>query len=171
MLVTIICDASFCPDTGVAGYGYWIASNRGKRGGSGAMKGTCANNTVAEMQAVVNALHVAVKSELVQAGDTVLIQTDCYGAIDTFNGFRKKIHAEEKSTVEAFLKVKTEAQVIVDFRHVKGHTRQTGARFATNRKCDQDARAHMRKARKNFLTLKRQEDGTSELHGEGPGSN
>lgn len=30
MLVTIVSDASFCVDTGAAGYGIWIACDRGK---------------------------------------------------------------------------------------------------------------------------------------------
>lgn len=35
MKVTIIADASHCGNTGATGYGFWIASDRGKRNGGG----------------------------------------------------------------------------------------------------------------------------------------
>lgn len=154
MLVTIICDASHCPETGVAGYGFWIASGRGKRGGKGVMRHSCATNTVAEMQAMANALYVAVRLELVQAGDTVLVQTDCLGAIDGLIGMRKKMLDQEHDVVTAFFRIKSEARITIDFRHVKGHTKEPGARFAANRACDKDAREQMRKARARFLINK-----------------
>jgi ribonuclease HI len=86
MRVTIIADASFCPNTNVAGYGYWIATERGKQGGGGEMKGRVEGNIAAEMQAVANALHIALRLTLVQQKDEVLIQTDCMAAIDAFEG-------------------------------------------------------------------------------------
>lgn len=91
MRVTIIADASFCPDTNVAGYGYWIACERGKDGGGGEMKGRVESSLIAEMQAVVNALYISIRKNLVQANDHVLLQTDCEGAILKFKTGKKCI--------------------------------------------------------------------------------
>lgn len=75
MLVTIIADASYCPNYNVAGYGYWIVCDRGSDGGGGPLgKGNkVENSTVAEMMAIVKALYKACQSNLVQVQDVVLI--------------------------------------------------------------------------------------------------
>src|SRR3954466_14648311 len=97
MNVTIITDASYCPNTKVAGYGFWIASNRGKFGGGGQMITTeIVNATAAEMMAVANALHHAAMQEAVQQGDHILFQTDCMGAVDAFNRTRILINEQER---------------------------------------------------------------------------
>lgn len=38
MRVTILADASHCPTTKAGGYGYWIASERGKKGAPAPLK-------------------------------------------------------------------------------------------------------------------------------------
>ena len=99
MLITIITDASHCPETKVGGYGYWLASKRGKKGGSGTFKGTVETSSLAEMMAVANSLHIAIADHIVQMDDHVLIQTDCEAAIQAFGHLRKLTPAEIK-TVE-----------------------------------------------------------------------
>lgn len=147
MRVTIIADASFCPDTKVAGYGFWIASERGKQGGDGAMRGQCANNIVAEMQAVANALHQGLKLGLIQHSDFVLIQTDCEPAIQAFDGTRTKLIEQEEECCNLLTTLQTRFGLAFEFRHVKGHSGNTEARFAANNRCDKAARKAMRKAR------------------------
>lgn len=68
MRVTIIADASWCPDTYLGGYGFWIASERGKMPGEGVFKRKCNNSCEAEAMALVNALHVGIKNNLVHKG-------------------------------------------------------------------------------------------------------
>lgn len=147
MRVTIIADASFCPDTNVAGYGFWIASERGKQGGGGEMKCRVDGNIAAEMQAVVNALYIAHRLQLVQAADEVLIQTDCMAAIDAFEGKRRNLPAQEWEAVKVLRRLRSDHSLRVVFRHVKGHTGKKEARFVTNHLCDKRAKEAMRRAR------------------------
>lgn len=151
MNVTIITDASYCPNTKVAGYGFWIASNRGKFGGGGQMITTeIVNATAAEMMAVANALHHAAMQEAVQQGDHILFQTDCMGAVDAFNRTRILINEQERLVWRYFTRILQQYALTANFRHVKGHTRRPEARFVTNNCCDKRAKEHMRAARATF---------------------
>ncbi len=146
MNVTILADASHCPETKAGGYGYWIASARGKKGGSGALKGSISSSTLAEMMAIANAIHHAIKFGLVQAQDVLLVQTDCESAIFAFSKKRKGSE-EEKKVVEYVLRVVRLLSLAIEYKHVKGHTNSSKARFAANNACDRAARKAMRRAR------------------------
>lgn len=76
MNVTIFADASWCPEYKVGGYGFWIASARGKAGGGGALKEPVDTATIAEMMALCNALAIGVRKRLVMPADIVLMQTE-----------------------------------------------------------------------------------------------
>ena len=151
MNVTILADASHCPQTLAGGYAFWIASQRGKLAGSGPLKGRIANSTVAEMMALANAFHQSIMKGLVHPYDTVLFQTDCIAAIDAFEVTRS-LTLDEKVVVEYLHNIANRADIVVKFKHVKGHTKRgNGARFAANRKCDEQARAAMRKQRGRII--------------------
>lgn len=111
------------------------------------MKDFVLNNIVAEMQAVANSLHTALKSGLVQAGDEVLLQTDCVPAIDAFESKRVRLVAAEHEVVTVLHQLQERFQLAITFRHVKGHSRLRGARYTTNKLCDRRAKDAMRKAR------------------------
>lgn len=147
MRVTIIADASFCPETQAAGYGFWIACERGKKGGGGEMKDLLSSNIAAEMQAAVNALHIAIRCELVKAADEVLIQTDCMAAIDAFEGKRRNLAPHEKVAVDVMHRLRIQHCLSLVFRHVKGHSGRKEARYVTNHMCDKRAKEAMRLAR------------------------
>lgn len=148
MRVTIIADASHCTDTQAAGYGYWIASERGKHGGGGFIRQKVSGSIAAEMMALINAVAIAVKRELLQKGDHALLQTDCQGAIDAFTGLRKRLSQHEKDAREIFYELKQGTGFTISFRHVKGHTSNPEARFVTNNLCDARAKKGMRLARR-----------------------
>ena len=149
MNVTIIADASWCPEEHVGGYGYWIASGRGKFGGGGQCMngGVVTSSIVAEMQAMCNALYIALDRALVMAGDEVLIQTDCMAAIQAFQGLRHNLVEQERSAVQYMHRVATRFGLVLRYRHVKGHTSNDDARSVTNRLCDKRAKESMRAAR------------------------
>ena len=147
MNVTIICDASYCPDTKVGGYGFWIASERGKRGGKGLIKVQMESSLIAEMVAVCSSLHRAWQLSLIKPLDEVLLQTDCQSAIDIFEGKRGERQGQQLIYVNHFKDCLEEFGISVRFRHVKGHTNLTGARYYINRRCDKDAYEQMRIAR------------------------
>jgi ribonuclease HI len=157
MRVTIIADASHCPDTRAAGYGFWVASERGKRGGGGSMRGTVDSSSAAEMMACVNALFHGCFMGLVQPGDHVLVQTDCIAAIQAFEGQRNSLTKDEREAVRSFRSLRKEKSVSVSFRHVKGHTKRTEARYVTNNLCDKRAKEGMRRSRAVLLKEKRSE--------------
>lgn len=146
MKVTIIADASYCPEHKVAGYGYWIASNRGKKPGQGEFKNLISGNVAAEMMALCNALHDALIAELVQRGDEILFQSDCIPAMDAF---QRGVSTSEDETqaIAVMNKLLEQFDLIADWRHVKGHSGRKEARFVTDTACDQRARRAMRKAR------------------------
>lgn len=149
MRVTILADASHCPDTKAGGYGYWVASERGRKGGSGALKGKILTSTLAELMAVANAVYEGVSHGLIQPNDILLIQIDCESAIFAFTGKRKSSEAEH-AVVRYIATLSISMNLVIEYRHVKGHSSRTEARFAANRKCDRSARKEMRKARVNM---------------------
>lgn len=150
MLVTLLTDASWCPETHAGGYGFWIATQRGKLGGSGRFRELCNSSSVAEMMAIVNGVYAAVKHELFQPGDKLLIQTDSKDAIGGFlyglgcgsvqhQGAINYLH----SVCQAYSINVLEGTL--EFRHVKAHRpSKLGNRYAANNLCDETAKKHMR---------------------------
>lgn len=153
MLVTIIADASYCPQHKVAGYGYWIVSDRGSSGGGGPLaKGLPVHNsTVSEMMAIANALYVALKEGYATINDHILIQTDCIAAIDAFTFKRTNLNEHESIVVKTLNQYMLQYSLNFRFKHVKGHTNNKQARFVTNNICDERARSEMKKLRKLVL--------------------
>jgi ribonuclease HI len=156
MSITIVADASYCPDHKLAGYGYWIASSRGKQAGGGVcgISGEVANNTVAEMMAVCNALWHALKSNLLQSGDRLLIQTDCLAAIGAFDGSRSSLNQQERDAVHYMRNASSRYDIEIFYRHVKGHSATMDARSESNRRCDAKAKECMREERSRYVASK-----------------
>ena len=154
MLVTILTDASRCPDTGASGYGYWIASGRGKRPG-GAVLGEGGRTpciTTAEMMAVANALTVAINAGLVQRGDDVLVQSDSTAATDTLKGRHSRhvcgVTDKMVEVKEYVRRLALEHDLTLEYRHVKAHTGRQDARSLANEHCDRRAKKFMREVRR-----------------------
>jgi ribonuclease HI len=147
MWITIIADASYCPNTGATGYAFWIASQRGKRGGAGIPACAVVNNNAAEIIALLAALNDACKVGLVREGDFVLLQTDCQAAIKALKGVRLHITKQETSLVSWFNNFVSEHKLHIQIRHVQGHTGRKDSRFVANNICDEKARRNMRLAR------------------------
>lgn len=143
-------DASHCPDTKVAGYGVWVASQRGKRAFDGAFKTTIDNATIAEMAAITNALYMGIKSGLIVSWDEVLVQTDCIAAILAFTGARNPAHSEERKIIDKQKELIVLYDITVRFKHVKGHSDNPGNRYVSNNICDRKAKTNMRNARQRF---------------------
>jgi len=157
MRVTLLADASFCPNTRIAGYGFWIAAARGKLPGHGVFKTLCRDNVVAEMRAIVYAMRAGMQHGVIQKHDELLIQVDCLAAISAFDGSRTELNEEEKAVHRYFKDLKRQGSFEIEWRHVKGHSSTTDARSLSNNSCDRRARREMRKARDAFL-LKENED-------------
>lgn len=147
MRVTLMCDASYCNTYKVAGYGFWIASERGKAGGGGSMARQVGNNNIAEMMAICNTVWEGIRRGLLQHGDELLIQSDCLGAMGKLRFVQTKASKEERDVITYFERIVRQMNFTVNFRHVKGHTSLAGNRYAANRQCDKIAKQAMRKAR------------------------
>lgn len=153
MLVTVITDASYCSETGAAGYGYWVVSERGRASGGGKFSYKAESSLDAEMKAIVNGIYIALREGIAQEGDRVLVQTDCQGAILFFEqvprskGRQKQYTSERRLVHRWFADLVYNSRLRVDFRHVKGHTSAPGSRFYANRICDQLARSSMKEMR------------------------
>ncbi|KVH64440.1 hypothetical protein WS89_03930 [Burkholderia sp. MSMB1072] len=146
MLVTIIADASWDPETGAGGYGYWSVSQRGRHSAGGALKSLARNNNVAEMMAVVNGVHMAFAHQIAMPGDSLLAQTDCQAAILAFEG-KRLLSVDERMIVEGLNRLIDANRADIRFKHVKGHTRGDVPRLWVNNHCDGLAKTGMRQAR------------------------
>lgn len=158
MNVTLIADASYCPDTKVGGWAFWLACRRMKDGRSGKFDSELVDNNDAEMQALCRGLQWGLVHDAIHNGDDLLLQTDCQAAIQAFTGHRKLVKANELKTLEFFHAMVSTFQLSVTFKHVKGHSGRSDARHVTNAICDRLARKNMRVARKNFY-IKRIKEG------------
>ena len=141
MRVTIITDASWCPDQKVGAFASWIRFEDNQLVQyCTAFKKKARSATEAEYWAVVNSIVIAQKKAK-KPLRYLLIQTDCQAVIDEFKG--RGAHIQRLlATLGAGLKI--------EFRHVKGHTKKegfTGARFYCNRWCHAMAIKKMRTLR------------------------
>lgn len=131
---TVICDASWCPETGAGGWAAWATttSSTGKVARQylhGSFRDNPNGSLQAEVWAMKNGIHIAKKlMKQHRSGGVLLAQSDCVGAI----------------------KEVSEGIDDIVFRHVKGHTDNAGARFWVNRWCDRMARKSMRALREQL---------------------
>lgn len=147
MLITVMSDASFCPTTKAAGYGYWIACDRGKIAGSGAFRVDVPSSGVAELLAAVNAIDRACKEGLVEKGDMILVQSDCLSAVKAFSFGRNRnsfCDLAWQGMLHVF-NLRREIGFKLKGKHVKGHSANISSRFASNNLCDQKAYEAMQK--------------------------
>jgi len=148
MLVTIIADASYCHKDRVAGYGFWIACERGKLAGGGPMRERVGSSLLAEAKAVCIGLYTAVRNELIRPQDSVLLQTDCIGAIAFLHRTATPLSKSEAGKVKEFFNTLVRQNALtVEFRHVRGHTKVRDARSLCNRHCDSRAKQGLAMAR------------------------
>lgn len=149
-LVTIIADASFCPDSKMAGYGSFVASDRGKRYFNGALPNTTDNNT-AEIMVIVNALWHGLQNNLIEEGSTLLIQTDSVTAIRTFKGEVKTKNNQQTKAYRTLWDYSDRFKLKLTFRHLPGHSCGADKRSKVQISCDRAAKIHMQRARAEFM--------------------
>lgn len=148
MLVTIVSDASFCVDTGAAGYGIWIACDRVKLKHGGQFKDRMKSSNEAEVCAIVNGIHHAIKTKHLFAGDSLVINTDCQAAIQLLNRSRDFATKREQLALQTYTLLVKNYRLKVYLKHVKGHTGRRDNRSLSNKYCDATAKENMKLARK-----------------------
>lgn len=170
MNLTLFCDASFCPNTKVAGWGAWAKRMEWVEGAlfGGAFKSVFDNNHEAELCAIANALFV-LKEQGHLAGITqVMVQSDSLRSLGLIKSklpaAKIRDHVDGASIFKSDTKNMSEAESIglsliakvwsgsfdLQLRHVRGH-RHGPSRQWVNRQCDAIAKRHMRERRDAIL--------------------
>jgi len=151
-------DASHCPDTGAAGFGFWCASDRGKLAGGSKFRGVLKDSYEAEFKGVANSLKASMNAGLILSGDKVLVQLDCIGVIFCLEG-KSKPRCDVEKVLKYIRDIVKQHGLTLECRHVKGHTRRSkGNRFAANNHCDKRAKTAMREARMSLEAQTLQHD-------------
>lgn len=151
MQVTIFADASFCVDTRVCAFGYYIACDRGRKQGGCGLNVRPHHSYEAECLAVANALYQAIKYNLVYKNDHIIVRTDCQRVILLLEGKGDKLSWHEERALNYFKKVCNENDLTYNVEHIKAHSGiDTPEKFAHNR-CDHYAKSRMYDARKRYI--------------------
>ena len=148
--VTIICDASFCPVTGAGGWAARASGSLGKRNFAASFKSVSKSPELAEMQAIVNALHTAINAGIVCPGFKVLIQTDCKGAITKFSNPTTYTELDYTTDTNLYCSILRRFCLTVSFKHVKAHVAIKDVRTWVQDWCDENAKSHMRRMRRKL---------------------
>lgn len=145
MRVTVMSDASFCPNTKAAGYGGWVVCDRGNNANGGAIKGA-PNSGAAETMAICNVIWEGFNAKLIQPNDYLIVQTDCATAIKVYEEARWTSEAEGSAFKWLNDQIR-KFNLTIEFRHVKGHSNVQDTRSKAQRFCDERARSAMQKER------------------------
>jgi len=155
VIVTLFCDASWCPESRAAGWGTWIKSDRVPVGHqySGAFMVPCDSSNEAEAMATVNSLFHGIRGGVIEAGDVILFQIDSLRALQVI-GWKQLPVTATKNERDAFYRLdamRRSHRLTYRTRHVKGHQRPTsGTRSQVNNLCDRAARKHMEELREKL---------------------
>lgn len=161
MIVTLIVDASFCPETKVGAWAAVAKSNRSKDLLISHMN-YVRHSGDAEVMAIRYALQTAFQRKYIRRGDAVRIFTDCVPAISLFTGERKPCsldtHYEQLALdfVRHFCKAN---KLTLVFDHVKGHSSGTSPLEFNHNWCDANARRAMQSYRDKLLQKRNENNG------------
>lgn len=150
--ITIITDASFCPNTKAAGYSCWIASNGGKQAFEGPLNAPRDNN-VAETMAIVNALWHGFKHGLIKPKSDILIQSDSETAIGILKGEKIPSNQQYRDAVAYVQGLVSRYSLTLRYKHVPGHTKGADSRTRAQNHCDVAAKRQMLRQRAEILAM------------------
>lgn len=139
MLVTLFTDAGLCPETKSASWASWCKSEKGVARSGGILKDGYACSTAAESAAAINGIYHCLSSRVASSGDTILVQTDNNGVEGFLNGSARgyrKHAAQRKVLQDAYQNIILKHNLIIRFRHVRGHQGAKDKRSAVNTYCD-----------------------------------
>lgn len=150
MIVTLFCDASWCPRTRAAGWGAWVKSDRVCKGHlyQGAFLESCLGAGDAEIMGATNALHYALRDGVAGDQDVILFQLDSMRAIEVIHGAfpaeltLSDVEQRAKGRLEI---MRQERGLTFRTKHVKGHYHgdERTSRHSVNQACDRMARRQM----------------------------
>ncbi len=167
MHMTLFSDASFCPNTGAAGWGAWAKCELWSEGVlfGGGFKSLLSASGEAELCAIANAMHVLGAGGHLSAVSTLMIQSDNLRALGLVKasvpGTSIRDHADgakvphltrvdvsgtERRGLGIIQSEVASGGFVLHLRHVRGH-RPGPSRHWVNRQCDRIAKKHMHERR------------------------
>ncbi|WII71737.1 hypothetical protein QJS83_14825 [Bdellovibrio sp. 22V] len=144
---TMICDASFCPDTGAAGFAGWINGTGGGGAVDGGVREKVRSSNDAEFIAVINCLHMGLQRGLIRENFSVLIQCDNENVVNALTGKKNATSQVGIKTVTLLNEYKKRFSLSVSIRWMKGHAQNTCSKNVAHNKCDETAKRHMKRRR------------------------
>lgn len=154
MFVSVFADASLCPKERVAAWGAWVKSDRGVAYEGAAFRGLYYSSGDAELHAIVNAVHLALRTAVAARGDTLLVQSDCAEALQALTGEAPtsvRRRPEMRRGLRAMRSIERRCRLKIRYRHVKGHSDDGAPRSWANDKCHEMAKTMMRRARRGYV--------------------
>lgn len=112
------------------------------------MRGRVNTSLEAEVLAAVNAIHLAVSTEIAVEGDLILLQSDCTDALDILTLVGRSGTARCRYAKKLTNRLLMKKGIALNVRHVKGHQRSLEPRFKVNNICDEMAKEGMNEMRK-----------------------
>lgn len=169
MLVTLITDASFCPETKAAGWAAWVGSHRGHARKSGIIPTRVGNNNEAEMRAIVFGLRFALEQRILFKGDGLIVKTDSHHARHKLEPMYSTPHGRLRlnqvgvkrvpvingSSRSEFAVLVSSHEIICLFEAIEGHTsvRDRDSHDVIMAWADKKSRKHMRQEQARLRDL------------------
>lgn len=141
MLITINTDASWCPQTKVGGYCFWISSPWGRFKKHGKLRLKPHNSTAAELMCIVNSLYYVYKHKDLKNCSKIIINTDSTWGINYLKKEESKKAKSWNYPKKRFKEIRKKIGAEIEFRDIKAHTNDlTQARLWVNDYCDKYAK-------------------------------
>ena len=144
MLTTINTDASWCPQTKVGAYAFWVRSDKFLLKKSGVFRKRCSNPSDAEVKCIINATKLTMRQD--RGIKKIIINTDSKLAITVLTGglVKPSVILRWRPLYKMFKNITHKRGVEVEFRWVKAHSHTGEARNWVNAWCDKEARKQLR---------------------------
>ena len=149
-LITLFCDASFCPNTSVGSFAVWAKANNKTLRRSGIFKQNPVGSDVAEIWALANGVALVIKIMNPVEGARIIAQSDSLSAIAALRGtgYRtKEGRLRVGKAVNIVNKLIAEHKLQIEYRHVKVHKGYVDPRSSVNEWCHIECLKLLREAR------------------------
>lgn len=153
MIINIFTDASLNTQTLNAGYAFYIGCRANKIQRAGALQRKMKSTTLAELQAIINAVYMLRRAKL-PTPSKVVIHTDSMECVKIlqgsqqtpYDGYTRACFEECQFQLMDYLQSiglpVYKYRMYVEFKHVKAHTGGTSKHSLINRWCDLESRRY-----------------------------
>lgn len=143
-LIHLMADASFCPITKKAAYGFSIKSAIGVLRGSRDL--TASDSFEAELRAIGQTLDLAVRCNQLTSNAILLVKSDNRGVIEYLSGGSVK-RTDLVGVLNEIFAITKQFNLKIHGQHVRGHSKKQDPKYVLQRTCDSMARTQLKKAR------------------------